>query len=381
MSRRADEEPRVVGPTKVTIRGTVYWRIIHIEPRAKDPKDRKEATHYRVGDAADLDEAECERVRVEAEQDAQKLRDGIERTRTLSLEAGIVAYQQHLKDKGTVEQSYTETVRRLRLFFPDLGAAIGSIRVERAGELYDAFRERKRADGEPISVAYHRAALINARSLYKFCKKQGWVTVNPFDDVEGLGKRKSGKRKPTGNELQRWYDYVWSRLLLRDWTALGLLSAFSMSLRSKDLVIRQVRDVDMGCTQLNVHDGKTEKSNEPRVIPDKLQPFFRELIEGRDPEEPLFKTPYTEDGYHTHKWLWEGMARFCDGAGVPRFPPHGLKSASGTVLAKRGAAANDIMNHLSHEDEATTFRHYVDRRLVEGAQAEQAFKLIAGGKR
>ncbi len=81
--------------------------------------------------------------------------------------------------------------------------------------------------------------------------------------------------------------------------------AFSMALRSGDLCRRLVRDVDLGCTQLNIDDGKNEKSNEPRVIPMKLQPYVRQLVDRRDPFEPLFRTPYTDNGHHTRRWLEE----------------------------------------------------------------------------
>ena len=61
--------------------------------------------------------------------------------------------------------------------------------------------------------------------------------------------------------------------------------------------------------------------------------------------------------------------------------PHALKSTAGTVLAKRGALANQIAEHLSHEDaEATTMKHYVARADVEQAQISRAFGVIAGGK-
>jgi len=89
-----------------------------------------------------------------------------------------------------------------------------------------------------------------------------------------------------------------------------------------------VRDVDLDCTQLNIDDGKMEKSNEPRVIPKKLQPYVRQLVEGRDPFEPLLKTSYTESGHHTRRWL-EALDTFCQKAGVPYFCPHTLKGVSG----------------------------------------------------
>jgi integrase len=155
----------------------------------------------------------------------------------------------------------------------------------------------------------------------------------------------------------------------------------AMALRSSDLTRRIVRDVDLDGTQLIIEDGKSDKSNEPRVIPEKLQPYVRQLVAGRSPMEPLFKTPHTKDGHHSHHWMWQAQERFCRLAGVPHFCPHSLKGVSGTVIAKRGAAGNIVMDHLSHEEDATTFRHYVDRGLVEGAQAEQAFRVIAGGRR
>ena len=113
-----------------------------------------------------------------------------------------------------------------------------------------------------------------------------------------------------------------------------------------------MRDVDLDCTQLNINDGKMEKSNEPRVIPKKLQPYVRQLVEARDPFEPLFKTSYTESGHHTRRWL-EALDTFCHKAGVPYFCPHTLKGVSGA-----------------------TFRHYAEKGLVEATQAPAVFVLF-----
>jgi integrase len=245
----------------------------------------------------------------------------------------------------------------------------------------------KRKDGKPrkdadelVSVSYHRGTLINARSLFTFSiDEMHWLRDNPLAKVKGLGKRKSGKRKPTGNELRAWYRYTMAQIRTGDRTALGLMMAFSMALRSGDLTRRLVREVDMDCTQLNVEDGKTEKSNEARLIPVKLQPYVRQLVEGRAPFEPLF--PLKRKGqllHHTRRWLEEAQETCCAKAGVPYFCPHTLKGVSGTVLAKRGAAANVIMDHLSHEEDGTTFRHYVDKSLVQAEQAAQVFDLFSG---
>jgi len=362
MPRPTDPRARVLGPYEIKSLGR--WRLVVIHtPQAARREDRSSTFTYPTEEEA-----------LEAKQ------QHVEDICNATVGRAIDEYSQHLQEKQTI--GYAETIRRLRLFFPDHDMMLSRVTAERGKKWYDTFRERKRHDGELVSVAYHRAVLINARSMLTWCvDEKHWLRDNPLAAVKGIGKRKSGKRKPTGNELQQWYAYVWARVQRGDGAALAVMMQLAMALRSSDLTRRLVRDVDLGCTQLIVEDGKTEASNEPRVIPEKLRPYVQRLIDDRGSLEPLFKSDRTEGGHHDGHWLWQAQERFCRLAKVPHFCPHALKGVSGTVLAKRGAAGDLVMDHLSHEDGATTFRHYVDRRVVESAQAEQAFKVIAGGKR
>lgn len=356
MARTPDENSRVVGPTWIESRRR--WRLIVITPTASRPEDRRTVSHHRT-------EVEANEVKENVEQ----------RLFNVTLQKAIDGYEKHLIDKETI--GYSETIRRLRAFFPDLSMMIGRVTPERGKKWYDVFRERKRPDGEPISVSYHRATLINARSMFTWCIEQGWISDNPLEKVKGIGKRKRGKRLPSANEFRLWFRYTWARVKDGDRTALGCMMALSMSLRSSDLTRRVVRDVDFDGTQLIVENGKSEKSNEPRVIPKKLQPFVLKMIEGRDLSEPLFPRACKGKRLHmSRRWLEQGMERFCEAAGVRYFCPHALKSVSGGILAKRGAAANVIMDHLSHEESETTFRHYVDRSVVDQAEAERVFDLF-----
>lgn len=360
--RHRDERARVLGPYYVKSRD--QWRLIVIHnPTAEHAEDRQAVAHYPTESAA-----------------LEEKRTIEERICNITIGMAIEEYERHLAEKETI--GHEETIRRLRLFFPDHDMMLGRITAEKGKKWYDAFRARLRHDGDPISVAYHRAALINARSMLKFCKAEmHWISVNPLEDVEGKGKRKSGKRKPTGNELQQWYAYLWDRVQKGNDAALALMLELAIALRSGDICRRLVRDVDLDGTQLIIEDGKSEKSNEPRFIPDKLQPYVRALVANRNALEPLFKTTRTESGHHDPHWLWQAQERFCRLAKVPHFCPHSLKGVSGTIIAKRGAAGNLVMEHMSHENEKTTRRHYVDSGVIEAAQAEQAFKVIAGGKR
>lgn len=362
MPRPTDERTRVLGPTWIPSRQR--WRIIVITPTAPRPEDRQTTSFYRTEDEAN------------EVADAAKLR-----LCNITMGDAINRYEKHLAESGTLPVSYQETCRRLRLFFTDHEMLIGRISPDRAKKLYDVFRARLRLDGRPISVAYHRAALINARSLMTWTIEQKWIAANPFAEVKGIGKRNAGKPQHTADELERFSVYCIERAEGGDRTALGVLMALSMALRSADLCRRVVRDVDHGGTVLRVSDGKTETSNRPRRIPVALQPLARDMIVGRRPLEPLFKTPYTETGHHTHKWLYEGMVRFCEDAGVPFVCPHALKGTAGNILAEDGELADKIMAHLSHSEKSTTTRHYVDGRAMESHQAGRAFEVIVGGKR
>ena len=75
------------------------------------------------------------------------------------------------------------------------------------------------------------------------------------------------------------------------------------------------------------------------------------------------------------------MDRFCEAAGVPYVCPHALKGTAGSILAETGESADVIANHLSHEEVATTMKHYVRPGAVEAGQTERVLAVIAGGVR
>lgn len=365
---------RVCGPT--WIKSRQRWRLLVIKEGASED-DREPATRWFREEEKQL-----------ALDTKEELEAGFARLSKTSIDEALTMYQEHLDAMGTRPVSYRETLRRLRLFFPDLQAAVSRITSERGKRLYDVFRKRtkgggrkRKGDGGEISVAYHRATLINARSFLSWCVEQGWLGENPLAGVKGVGRRNAGKEQHTGDETRKLYAFCLERAHTGDEAALGVLMALLMALRSSDITRRVVRDVDLDATVLRVYDGKTEKSNRPRKVPAVLQPMLRQLVAGRIAFEPLFKTPYTESGFHTRRWLEEAMRRFCKAAGVPYVCPHALKGTAGTLLAETGAAAEVIADHLSHEETSTTTKHYVAPGAAEAAQLERALVVIAGGKR
>jgi integrase len=358
---------RVCGPTWIESRQR--WRLLIVKEGTSE-KDRESVTRWFRPEEKQL-----------ALDTKEELEAGFARLSKTTVDEALTMYQEHLDTVGTSRVSYKETLRRLRLFFPDLQAPISRVTPERGKRFYESFRQRKKPNGDDISVAYHRATLINARSFLSWCVEQGWLVENPLANVKGVGRRNAGKVQHTGDETRKLYAYCLERARVGDEAALGVLMALLMALRSSDITRRVVRDVDLDATVLRVDRGKTEKSNRPRKVPAVLQPMLRRLAAGRIPFEPLFKTPYTDSGFHTRRWLEEAMVRFCEAAEVLYVCPHALKGTAATLLAETGAAAEVIADHLSHEETSTTKKHYVAPGAAEAAQLERAFAVIAGGKR
>ncbi len=370
MPRKRDEENRVIGPTWIPSRER--WRVVIITPEAVDPRERTRTRHFR-------EEADANEVA-----DDQRLT--LLRFESTTVGQAIDAYREYLVVKGTGSQSYDETTRRLKLFFPNHLLTIARVTPDRCKDYYEVFRAREKIGkgGKvvgTISVAYHRGALINARSFLAWCMERGWLVSNPLANVKGVGRRSRGKMQHTGNESHKLYTYLLPRAQAGDEAAIGVLLAVLLTLRSSDLTRRVVRDVDQNATVLRILEGKTDASNRPRTLPTVLQPAMAKLVEGREPFAPLFWTPYTADGHHTRRWLEEAMVRFCKAAGVPYVCPHALKGTGGTILAKKGEHADTIAEYLSHEQVTTTVRHYIAPGALEDAQAERAFQVISGGKK
>jgi integrase len=365
MGRNRDETDRVIGPTFIPSRkGASKWRVILLSPKAANPSRRRVTRWF----ATEADGQEvCDQVD-----------EGIAYKNSCTIGSVIDEYEQHLASAGTI--GHHETIRRLRLFFPRKHIQIARVSPEDAEEMYESFRSRVKSNGEPISVSYHRSALINARSLFKWARKRGLIPANPFAEVEGVGKKRRGKQQWTGDEARRFYLFALARARAGDKAALGSLMLLLMALRSSDVTKRIVRDVDLGGSVLRVYEGKTDKTNRTRHIPRVLRPMLAKLTKGREAFRPLFQTPYRPDGHHTRRWLEQALDKLAKAAGVPRVVPHSLKGVSGSVLAETGESSERVADHLSHESEAVTRAHYVQGDALDTARMNRGIRAISSIK-
>lgn len=367
MPRRRDERARVLGPT--WCKDKQAWRATVLQPQADEPRHRR--TYRYFGDEEEANDWIAE------------TRAKLVRLEGTTFEAALDAFEIELHERGNLENSIAEAMRRLRVFFaPVMTMQVARLRHEKAAELYAKFREGR-------SVDHHRNALSNAKGFMGWCmEERGWVTENVIAKVKGIGKKKRGKPQFTGDQARQWYAFVMDKAGRRSNgperresdAAIGLLMVITMALRQGDVTKRLVQDVDLDATVLRVTGGKTEKSNRPRKIPDELRPLLKRVANGRAAQDVLFPAN-TESGMHTINWLWSAQKRFCKAAGVPYVPPHGLKGTAGSILAETGELSDKIADHLSHTHKSMTERHYIAPGIVDGAQAERAFAVIAGGRR
>jgi integrase len=293
-------------------------------------------------------------------------------------------YQQHLADKGTKPVSYLETIRRLRLFFPSSDLA-ASLTTERCERYYDAFRTRKVIIGkdeqrreQPISVDYQRNTLAEARSFLKWCVTRRYLRHNPLDGVEGVGRRKQGKLQLTADEAKRFFDCAMEKVVAENEGALAATMALLMGLRASEITNRIIRDLDQGGAILRITNAKTRKGNRLVAVPDVLQPFLLQLVDGRSPFEPLFAL----DGQpHLPSWIRFHVRRLCLAAKVPVVCAHGLRGTHASLAEAAGTSSQVVAATLGHESVKTTHGHYTRPDAVANAQQGRVLAVIQGGRK
>jgi site-specific recombinase XerD len=153
------------------------------------------------------------------------------------------------------------------------------------------------------TVDYHRNALSEARTFLKWCVKQSWISENPLDGVEGIGRRNHGKEQLRIDEARKW---IAKAMVLAEQGHEGAVAAMMtllMGMRCTEVIARVVRDLDDNGTLLWIPDSKTAKGKRTLRVPDALQPLLSVLVEGKRSSDLIF-------GLHERGWPHSGRARW-----------------------------------------------------------------------
>lgn len=291
--------------------------------------------------------------------------------------AAVEAYLEHKRTKvgeGTVTtlgyrlHGLLRTGERDRLL-RDLKPAI-------AERLYTKRVDETKADT-------HRGELAAAKAWATWCiKKRGWIRVNPFADVEPVGKLSRGKPQLRVDAARQLLDVA-----EREDTAgnLSVRCGLEMGLSASEIADRNVRDLDDGGRLLWIEDGKTRNRDAHIIVPEGLRAPLLSLAAGRDATDPLFGCMEPRLGVQRRvdrHWVLRQVHRVCAAAGVDEVTSHSLRGLFATVGASDGLDVGEVGRRLRHGDKGSTARkHYIKPGTIEAVERDRAWSVIQGGRR
>jgi integrase len=288
--------------------------------------------------------------------------------------------------KGNKPGSVKETSRRLTDFFHEPHIPLYSVTDRKAQRYYDRLVSRVNPrTGEPLRPDSHRNYLAEARSFLRWCVKKGWIRDNPLEQVEGTGRRSSGKEKLRVDEAKKWLEEACRRAYEGDPGAVAAMMSLLMAMRASEIVKRVVRDVDDGGQLLWIPEAKTKKGVRNLRIPRILQPLLLALAAGRPGTEWLFigtKRPGSryKTGRHDRDWVRKHVVAICKAAGVSEVTTHSMRGLHTDLAIEAGATPDIVAGSLGHESFRTTQQSYLSPETTERLQSQRTEKLLTDGK-
>lgn len=350
-------------------------------PRVKGPYYEPRRGLYRVrifeaGGQRDVAfPTEAEAVQAMAEL-GKLLAQPAERMLGARLDEYIAEKQQRAKAKPETCREQLSCLRRC--FSEQLNADMGAISPRTAQALYQRWVEEPvERTGKPREAATHRFYLRLAQGFFGWAVRRGYLILNPFKDVQPVGRVSAGKpqlrieeARPFAETAFRLFDET------GDVLALACVMPLYLGLRASEVLRRRVRDVDCGGSLLWIDAGKTRNARRNlKVDAPELQQRLTKLASGRAPDEPLFGMGSTGQPRRRQS-LHSAVRRICKSASVPLVCPHSLRGLWATVSVESGAATSAVAAALGHGSFAVTARHYAQPEAVAGARSARVMELL-----
>ncbi len=311
------------------------------------------------------------------EEEAQRAREAFQITGQEpdpTLDEALIAYATYMRDdKGNKPSSIEQTRHKLRRFFPDLGVTLVELTPESCAGYYQALRTAPKRHGGVLSVDYHRNALSEARTFLQWCVKKSWLSENPLDDVEGVGRRNHGKEQLRIDEARKWLAKANELAHQGHEGAVAAMMTLLMGMRCSEVISRVVRDLDDDGTLLWIPDAKTAKGKRTLRVPEQLQRLLSQLVANKASTDLIF-------GSHERGWPRAWVKRICREAKVPEVTAHGQRGLHSTLAVEAGVTAKAVADALGHESFTTTARSYAQPEAVGRAKQVQALRVLEGGK-
>ncbi|HOX45185.1 MAG TPA: site-specific integrase [Myxococcota bacterium] len=280
-------------------------------------------------------------------------------------------YEEHQRRKGNKAGSIAHNLWRLRKWL-DEDQAIADVTE---GQMKKTYQER----ASHLAADSHRGELAVVKTFFNWAVAQELITRSPAEKVEPVGRRRRGKAQLRKGEAKAFAAKALLMAQGGDDGALAALAALILGLRSSELRLRQVRDVDESDegVLLWVDAGKTEAARRFMEVPEPLAGLFLGLVGTRAKEDWLFPSAAAGTGHREATWLRKAVRRVCKAAGVPRVCPHGLRGTWATLTTDAGVAAHVVARELGHTNPSVTKEHYTERGADDRARTRK-LHLVAG---
>lgn len=282
----------------------------------------------------------------------------------------IDEYLTFKRKRGCGERTI-RTVRDKLIPFLPVGQTLRSITPDLAERLYAAQTEK-------VAVATHHKNLRDAKAFFRYCVRQKYLTVNPFADVQAIGKANAGKPQLRTDEARKLSDFLVSEATDGDPYALALMVQVLLGLRSGEVLKLRKRDLDCGGKVLVIEGTKTKNAKRTLELD---APVVRDLLlrrcEGLTADGLIFMSERSSAEIAVPT-LWKKLGTYCRRAGVPSVCPHSLRGLHSTLAVKAGATSTYVAQALGHGSDAVTRRHYIAPSALDDARSSRVAGALLG---
>jgi integrase len=303
---------------------------------------------------------------------AQRCFDGAhDEAQGVTVTDAIEQFLECKRAEGKAELTIEAYEQRLTALLGDyLHRPVRSI-ARRGGELYAAALSGRKPDS-------HQNLLVAGRIWARWCMRQRLLRVDPFADVDPIGKRTHGadKERLTVDESRQLEQ--WCLAHSGDIGAVLTLGYLYLGARAAELCRRNVRDLDDDGRLLWIGKTKTRAGQRSLRIPDGLAGMLIALTAGRNGDEPIFRD---NNGNRMSRHVARlRVRRTCAAAGVTELSPQALRRTQATIATEASETALAVARHLGHARPNVAAQSYIDRDAVTAARGAAALRVIRGGR-
>jgi integrase len=219
--------------------------------------------------------------------------------------------------------------------------------------------------------------------MCKWLMGKGVIARNPFEKVEGVGKRKKGKTQLTIDEARLFIDACLNyehpvmrgdgrnkmRASKLD-PQVGVTAAMCcliLAMRASEIAGLTPRSIDDGGRVLRVFRSTTKSDAGERLLE------VPEMLQARLPALAAASI----SRYQVNAWVH----RICEVAGITDVGPHALRGTHASLATRAGATSQLVAGSLGHASTAVTHRHYTKAEAIADANVGAALTVLAGGKK